>query len=207
MRPTRRFTLCVLLLCLALGASPALARASRDALSRPQGRLSQDLFLAIQHRMNAAVYGHAGFVKLLLEKGANPNAREEKGRTPLILAALYGDNPAVIRTLVEGGADIRATDARHRTALALATERGHGETAALLRERGADPGMAFLLRTQEEDGSWFVPKRVEPRNLYFDAAFPHGEAQHASFNATCWAVMALLQTIESPHPGAQQAGR
>jgi ankyrin repeat protein len=433
--------------------------------------------------MNAAVYGHADFIKLLVGKGANPNAREGKGRTALILAAMYGDNPAVIQALVEGGADLQAIDARHRTALALATERGHEATAALLRERsdrsaalpGAVPaatsgagrtpraalqvslaalqrsmgefhqltgcvschqhglgrmvtgvaqqhgwaigrpveraqverisayfaerrlahlkalqdpgamkdvpgadignhvpnygfmlagmaahrqpaneaaaaatmflarlqlpdgrwrspsprrgpmqssdftmtalavqamqtyapkdrgaevadrlrrarnwlltaaaetsedkafrllglkwagasladrqtaiealradqrpdggwpqpgapesdaygtgqalyalrlggelpatdpvyqrGVQFLLRTQEEDGSWFVPKRVEPRNLYFDAAFPHGEAQYASFNATCWATLALLQTIDNTQPGLRRAGR
>jgi ankyrin repeat protein len=68
-------------------------------------------------------------------------------------------------------------------------------------------GVQFLLRTQDEDGSWFVPKRVEPRNNYFDASFPHGEAQYASFNATCWATMALLQTIEPPRLGAKQAAR
>jgi ankyrin repeat protein len=68
-------------------------------------------------------------------------------------------------------------------------------------------GVQFLLRTQDEDGSWFVPKRVEPRNLFFDAAFPHGEAQYASFNATCWAMMALLQTTEPPRPHTQQAAR
>jgi ankyrin repeat protein len=103
--------------------------------------------------MNAAVNGHAEFVKLLLEKGAKANAREEKGRTPLILAASYGDHPAVLRALVDGGADRRATDARGRNALALAAARGYGESAAFLRERGADPSLAVgseMLRTPHE---------------------------------------------------------
>jgi hypothetical protein len=43
---------------------------------------------------DAAVNGHADFAKLLLEKEANPNAREEKGRTPLILTATYAVSPA-----------------------------------------------------------------------------------------------------------------
>ncbi len=57
-------------------------------------------------------------------------------------------------------------------------------------------GVKFLLRTQDDDGSWFVNKRAIPANNYFDAGFPHGESQYASFNGTCWATMALLQTID-----------
>jgi len=54
-------------------------------------------------------------------------------------------------------------------------------------------GVRFLLRTQDDDGSWFVNKRAIPANNYFSCGFPHGESQHASFNGTCWAVLALLQ--------------
>jgi hypothetical protein len=53
-------------------------------------------------------------------------------------------------------------------------------------------GTAFLLRTQDDDGSWFVTKRAMPLNNYFDAGFPHGQSQFSSFNGTCWATMALL---------------
>lgn len=66
----------------------------------------------------------------------------------------------------------------------------------------ADPvyerGVQFLLRTQDEDGSWFVNKRALPANNYFDAGFPHGESQYASFNGTCWAMLALLETVDRP---------
>jgi len=56
-------------------------------------------------------------------------------------------------------------------------------------------GVRFLLRTQDDDGSWFVNKRALPANNYFDAGFPHGESQYASFNGTCWATMALLDAL------------
>jgi hypothetical protein len=59
-------------------------------------------------------------------------------------------------------------------------------------------GVRFLLRTQDDDGSWFVNKRAMPANNYFDAGFPHGESQFSSFNGTCWAMMALLETIDRP---------
>lgn len=56
-------------------------------------------------------------------------------------------------------------------------------------------GVQFLLRTQDADGSWFVVKRALPANNYFDGGFPHGESQYASFNGTCWATMALMETM------------
>lgn len=58
-------------------------------------------------------------------------------------------------------------------------------------------GIDRLLRTQDSDGSWFVNKRAFPANNYFDSAFPHGESQYASFNATCWATLAILQTLDT----------
>lgn len=59
-------------------------------------------------------------------------------------------------------------------------------------------GANYLLRTQDSDGSWYVNKRALPANNYFDAGFPHGESQYSSFNGTCWATLALLETIERP---------
>src|SRR5947209_16372041 len=41
-------------------------------------------------------------------------------------------------------------------------------------------GTAFLLRAQDDDGSWFVSKRAMPLNIYFDAGFPHGQSQFSS---------------------------
>jgi ankyrin repeat protein len=90
-----------------------------------------------------------------------------------------------------------------------------GEALYALRLAGGLPvtdpayqrGVQFLLRTQDDDGSWFVNKRAVPLNNYFDAAFPHGESQYSSFNATCWATMALLQTLDRPQPVARRAAR
>lgn len=56
-------------------------------------------------------------------------------------------------------------------------------------------GVAYLLRHQDADGSWFVAKRALPANNYFDGGFPHGESQYSSFNGTCWATLALLCTL------------
>ncbi len=55
-------------------------------------------------------------------------------------------------------------------------------------------GVEFLLRTQLEDGSWFVASRSFPIVEYSKSGFPHGRSQFISAAATCWATMALTLT-------------
>ena len=59
----------------------------------------------------------------------------------------------------------------------------------------ADPayeqGMQFLLKTQQADGSWHVPTRSKPIQIYFDNGDPYGKDQFISIAATSWAVAAL----------------
>ena len=57
-------------------------------------------------------------------------------------------------------------------------------------------GVAFLLRTQFSDGSWWVPSRTWPFQPHFDSGFPHGKDQWISAGGTAWAVIALLNTVE-----------
>ena len=54
---------------------------------------------------------------------------------------------------------------------------------------------AFLIRTQEDDGSWYEPKLTPAYNNHFDSAFPHGYDQFASFAGTCWATLGLLSML------------
>lgn len=53
-------------------------------------------------------------------------------------------------------------------------------------------GIAFLLRTQQVDGSWEVQTRSFPSVPYVDSGFPHGDNQFISAAGTNWATMALL---------------
>lgn len=62
---------------------------------------------------------YAATARVLLEKGASIEARDEYGRTPLISAAGDGDT-AVVKLLLEKSADIEATDTGGRTALIAA---------------------------------------------------------------------------------------
>ncbi len=80
-------------------------------------------------------------LRLLTERGANPNARTTRGETPLLVAARLGSND-VVRALVELGADLNATDNAGKTALDTVKEPGrnrHEDTEALLRELSANP--------------------------------------------------------------------
>jgi ankyrin repeat protein len=62
-------------------------------------------------------------------------------------------------------------------------------------------GVKYLLRTQEDDGSWLVSSRSIPNNEYFESGFPHGKFQFISFAGSCWATQALLLTAAPPANG------
>ena len=52
-------------------------------------------------------------------------------------------------------------------------------------------GVSFLLKTQLEDGSWYVRSRSPKFQPYFQGGFPHDHDQWISSTATAYAVMAL----------------
>jgi len=58
-------------------------------------------------------------------------------------------------------------------------------------------GAAYLLRTQEADGSWHVKSRSIWVQPYFDSGFPHGNDQWISGAGTAWAAMALSASADS----------
>jgi ankyrin repeat protein len=58
-------------------------------------------------------------------------------------------------------------------------------------------GVAFLLRTQFPDGSWYVRSRAPKFQPYFQSGFPFAHDQWISSAATSWAVMALAPASES----------
>lgn len=85
----------------------------------------------------AAMYGQAAIVRLLLARGADPNAPDRQGATPLNLAAYWG-KPEVVKLLLDGAADIRGAG---RSALYSAINQENcAATIRLLLARGADPG-------------------------------------------------------------------
>ena len=85
--------------------------------------------------MNAAQHGHEAALKLLLEKGADVNYRDEMtGWTALMLAALNGHMTAA-QILVESGADTNMLNVIDQTALDVAAARQKTDVQDFLDER------------------------------------------------------------------------
>jgi ankyrin repeat protein len=88
--------------------------------------------------LHSAVADDAGtdvkeLVRMLIDAGADPNARSASGGTPLHTAGFTG-SVAVTEMLLAAGADPEATDAKGLTPLDHAREQGHPEVAAILHD-------------------------------------------------------------------------
>jgi ankyrin repeat protein len=70
-------------------------------------------------------------VELLLEKGAEPDSKDEDGWTPLSWATLNG-HEVVVELLLEKGAEPDSRDKWGRTPLSWATENRHEAVVKLL---------------------------------------------------------------------------
>ena len=93
----------------------------------------------------AAEEGYEAVVKLLLEKGAELEAKDEMdGQTPLSWAAANGLSRAavnghevVVKLLLEKGAELETKDDHRRTPLSWAAAKRHEAVMKLLVEKGA----------------------------------------------------------------------
>jgi ankyrin repeat protein len=86
----------------------------------------------------AAFHGHSEMVKLLLDKGANIQARGG-GYGNALYAASREDQEQVAMLLIDRGADVNAHCGSDGNALNAASHKGHEQIVKLLLDRGADP--------------------------------------------------------------------
>ena len=95
--------------------------------------------------MSAASAGHTEIVKILIDAGADVNA---KTNPCIIVNSTFGEDTAlmqaaieghceVIKMLIKAGADVNAKDALNQTALTKAGNFGQMEVAEILKAAGA----------------------------------------------------------------------
>lgn len=89
------------------------------------------IFYAVQNN-------HLEMVKLLMEKGAKINVRDDEGRGPLTMAAIKG-NDAMVKAMIEAGGDIDSKGKEGMTALMIYADKKDGlPMVKYLVEKGAD---------------------------------------------------------------------
>jgi ankyrin len=102
--------------------------------SEPQTQPVPDMYTPLH---NAIVRGHVATVKLLLARGADPNAETTEGYTPLHNAAAEG-NMEIISLLLARGVDVNARTSSGLTPLFEAASYGKSEAMKLLLDNSAD---------------------------------------------------------------------
>jgi len=88
--------------------------------------------------LDAAQDGQTKEVLEHLAAGADPNARDASGTTPLMYAAYYGDF-LLVSELIDAGADVTAENAFGTSAITEAAIIGHPQILSALVAAGADP--------------------------------------------------------------------
>jgi ankyrin repeat protein len=93
--------------------------------------------------LSAAGTGCVDVARLLIERGANVNAKDHDGWTPLMKAAQAG-HTEMVELLLEHGADMSVADENGRTAWMLAAVGGHSDIADVFKRARANAPPAPL---------------------------------------------------------------
>jgi len=131
--------------------------------------------------LEAAEHGNAGLVKQLLLQGANVDAEDSKGWTPLIFAARSG-NEGIVHSLIAHGADVN-----HRTF----TETGSTALCFAIAGSNLTVIQDFLDHGAAVDGKG----RNGMTPLIYAAA--HGQAKQAKFLISRGAKVDLFGLVDS----------
>ncbi len=133
-----RFFMIVILAGLAAAASAQTAPSSREVAAY------EGLFLA-------AHQGDVAGIERLVAEGADVNARDPKGRTPVHVAAFASADEA-LRALAGAGADMNALEHQAYDVVTIAAVADDPELMSLAIELGNDPGLV----TSPYDGTALI---------------------------------------------------
>ena len=131
------------------------ALCSAVPISAGAAPLSNDGFIALCQS------GTRSEVERAIRAGANVNAANENGWTALHFAALYNDDPEVVKLLLENGANIDARDEYGDTPLMNAVISQFPRHILLLLNHGADPN---VVNNAGETASDFLPEHMPDGN-------------------------------------------
>ena len=147
--------------------------------------------------LSALECGNLDIVSLLLENGADIEAKDKTGKTPLLIATGHGDE-AIVALLLNKKADIEAKDHDRKTALVIATSNGNAQIVALLLDRYAqikavnnDSPVAV---TEDSLPEMSLPK--EPTTKKFDQTLlPEEEKNFEKNTSSQNSTTTILETI------------
>jgi len=150
----------------------------------------------------AAKHGHVGVVQLLLDHGADPNAREAGDNTYALHWAAAGRHLETVRALLDAGGDVHGMgDVHDLDAIGWATffhppggaPGDNPEVASLLLERGARHHIFSAMSIDDLD---LIPKLVEENPSALDrrmSRFEQGQTPlHFAMNQRRYDILDLL---------------
>ena len=117
----------------------------------------------------AAISGVQEVVRLHIRQGNDVNARDDKGRSPLMLAASRG-HVETCRILLDAGADPRAFDNNGNDALSMALKSGQSELVMLLCTHIGE-SLDYRLAERQDPAKLSEPEHdqvSDPSNPHYD---------------------------------------
>ncbi|NOV00902.1 ankyrin repeat domain-containing protein [Paenibacillus planticolens] len=148
--------------------------------------------------IQAAEYGKTDFVIQCIQDGADINARDERGRTPII-AATHGNRIETVKALIEAGADINLQDHILDTPLLYAGANELLEIVKLLNAAEANPTI-----TNRYGGTALIPASERGHVDVVKELLTHSKVHVNHINNLGWTALMEAIVLSSGGPKHQQ---